>query len=92
MPIEEYSRWNIPDHLLTRKQLATMGLKPAKGQTPVAIATWGGVLRKNTVFLFDKALAVPKPPPSPARCAAIKKPQPHEGLTVLNAPANTVVP
>ena len=64
-----YSTWSeIPDNLKTKTQLASLGLKPAPGQQPVAQRTGG----YGPYDLFDIAGAIPKRQPSPAQIAALE--------------------
>lgn len=64
-----YFTWSeIPDHLKTKTQLASLGLKPAPGQQPVAQRVGG----YGPYDLFDIAGAVPKRQPSPRQIAALE--------------------
>src|SRR2546429_2879444 len=66
-----YSRWeDIPAHLQTRTQLARQGLRPARGQGPVA--TMRNQLRPQAPYaLYDVGQAIPKRPATPAQRAAL---------------------
>lgn len=66
-----YTRWeDIPPHLQTRTQLAGQGLRPARGQSPVA--TMRNQLRSAQPYaLYDVGQAVPKRPATPAQRAAL---------------------
>jgi len=66
-----YTRWeDILSHLLTRTQFARQGLRPARGQQPVA--TMRNQLRPQDPYaLYDVGQAVPKRQPTPAQLAAL---------------------
>lgn len=65
----KYSTWSqIPAHLKTRTQLASLGLKPAPDQQPVAQRTGG----YGPYDLYDLNAAIPKRPPSEAQLAALE--------------------
>jgi len=66
--VDKYRNWDdVPDNLATKTQLSKLGLKPAKGQQPVAIKTGG----YDTYDLYDTNLAVPKRKISEAQAAAL---------------------
>lgn len=66
--MDKYRNWDdVPDNLATKTQLSKLGLKPAKGQQPVAIKTGG----YDTYDLYDTNLAVPKRKISEAQAAAL---------------------
>ncbi len=69
--MEEYLRWDeVPDNLKTKTQLGKMGLRPARGQKPVALKTH----RKYSDYnLYDIAQAVPKRKTSEAQLKALQK-------------------
>src|SRR6266581_2180960 len=54
----QYTRWDdIPSHLQTRTQLARQGLRPARGQSPVA--TMRNQLRPQDPYeLYDQVAAI----------------------------------
>src|SRR2546427_1771089 len=66
-----YTRWeDIPAHFQTRTQLAQQGLRPARGQSPVA--TMRNQLRPQAPYaLYDVGQAIPKRPTTPAQRAAL---------------------
>lgn len=65
-----YSTWSeIPSHLKTKTQLASLGLKPAPDQQPVAQRVGG----YGPYDLFDIAGAVNKRQPGPRQTAALEK-------------------
>lgn len=62
-------KW-APKHLKTRRQLATLGLRPG-GQTPVAQIRWrkGG----RVAYLYDITHALPKRTPTGKQLVALDK-------------------
>jgi DNA polymerase III epsilon subunit-like protein len=66
-----YTWGNAPEHLATKAQLEEAGLKPARGQSPAGRIVWSR--GRRFAHLFDKPLAVPKTPPTPAQGAAVEK-------------------
>lgn len=68
--VEKYRNWgDVPENLATKTQLGKMGLKPAKGQEPVAIKTGG----YETYDLYDVSQAVPKRKITEAQAAALEQ-------------------
>lgn len=68
--MDKYRNWDdVPDNLATKTQLGKMGLKPAKGQEPVAIKTGG----YDNYDLYDVSQAVPKRKITEAQAAALEQ-------------------
>jgi hypothetical protein len=59
-----------PKHLVTRRQLRAMGLRPG-GHAPVAQLVWRR--GKRYAHLYDVNLAAPKIPMTPAKAAALDR-------------------
>lgn len=69
--IPSYNWGESPDNLLTKKQLAELGLKPKRGVKPVARVVWNR--GRDYANLFDKGATVAKVPPTDAQIAAVAK-------------------
>jgi hypothetical protein len=55
-----YTNWeDVPSHLRTRKFLKEHGLRPGRGQTPVARKTWVKGHKSGHYDLYDVNQAVP---------------------------------
>lgn len=68
--MDKYRNWDdVPDNLATKTQLSKLGLKPAKGQEPVAIKTGG----YDNYDLYDVSQAVPKRKITEAQAAALEQ-------------------
>lgn len=65
-----YSSWHhVPSGLKTKTQLAREGMKPSKGQAPVAYKR--GFRGSPDYALYDATLAIPKCKPTPAQLAVL---------------------
>src|SRR5690606_37892553 len=71
--MEKYTSWNsVPEHLKTRTGLKKLGLRPAKGQMPVAVKThWHWKIPDYD--LYDVREAEQTPELSEAQKAALEK-------------------
>ena len=69
-PVRYHWCEDIPPHLQTRTQLARQGLRPARGQSPVA--TMRNQLQPQDPYvLYDVGQAIPKRPATPAQREAV---------------------
>lgn len=62
----------MPEHLVTRKKLSELGLKPGPVRARVQYRAHG---KNKDYALYDRAEGVPKKTPSPAQHAALEKAQ-----------------
>lgn len=70
MTTTRYTSWtHVPAGLKTKTQLARDGMKPAKGQAPVAYKQ--GFRSSTDYALYDATLAIPKRKPTPAQLAIL---------------------
>lgn len=73
MALTRYRWGQAPEHLKTKAQLLKQGLRPARGQKPVAQLEWyhRAAYGWCVANLYDQQVAVPKRPCSPARLEAL---------------------
>lgn len=72
MSLEIYTAWDkVPSDFKTKTQLAKMGLRPVKGQKPVAI--FDSIYYKKEYSLYSSEQAVAKRKPSPKQLAVLEQ-------------------